>query len=492
MSPTKRTRFLSLFLGAIAAVALLGVWLNPLPAQATPARHYTELTYPPLPEIKLPDYTRFELPNGLVVYLVEDHELPLVGGTTMIRTGSRWEPGDEVGLASIVGSVMRTGGTATRSGDELNALLERRAASVETGIDVGVGSAGFSALSEDLEEVFTIFADVLRNPAFPEDKIELVKTQFKGGIARRNDDPDGITGREFQKLIYGADSPYARTVEYATLNKISREDVIAFHQKYFHPNNVLMGIVGDFDSQKMRALIERTLGNWPANPNVKKPDFAPLPPVTQAKKGIFLVDQPNLTQSYIQMGHLGGRLIDPDYTPLTVMNEVLNNFGGRLVNEVRSRQGLAYVVYGFWSPRFDYPGLFVGGGQTRTETTVPFIKSMLSEIQKVRTTPVTDAELKLAKESVLNGFIFNFQTPAQTMSRLMRYEYYDYPMDFIFRYRREVEATTPADIQRAAQRYLKPEDLAILVVGNNAGIKPGLETIAPGMKVTPVDITIPQ
>ncbi len=472
-------------------VLLLNGW-SPMPAQAAVARHYDQLTFPPLPEIKLPDYTRFKLSNGLVVYLVEDHELPLVSGSAMIRTGVRLEPAEKTGLATITGVVMRSGGSQQHPGEELNRLLEQRAASVETGIDTAVGSAGFSGLSEDLDEIFGLFAEVIRQPAFPQDKIDLVKTQLRGGIARRNDSPDDISGREFQKLIYGADSPYARTVEYTTLDRISRSDLVNFHQKYFQPNNMLLGIVGDFDSAQMRQLIERKLGDWQADPNVEKPGFAALPEVRQAKtSGVFLVDQPQLTQSYIQIGHLGGKLKDEDYTPLAVMNEVLNGFGGRLVNEVRSRQGLAYVVYAYWSPRFDYPGVFVSGGQTRSEATVPFIQSVLAEIQKVRTTPITDEELQQAKEAVLNQFVFNFQTPGQTLSRMMRYEYYDYPRDFIFRYRREVEATTPADIQRAAQRHLKPEHLVTLVVGNNAAITPSLSTLKPGQPVIPIDITIP-
>lgn len=493
VEPLKNRRTRLVFLaGLMAALVLLVNGLQPLPVQAATARHYTELTFPPVPEVKLPDYTRFELPNGLVVYLVEDHELPLVSGSAMVRTGDRLEPADKVGLAGIVGDVMRSGGTQKHPGDQLNRLLEQRAASVETGIDTAVGSAGFSALSEDSEEILGLFAEVLREPAFPQDKIDLSMTQLRGGIARRNDDPDSITGREFQKLIYGAESPYARTIEYATLKNIGRTDLVAFHQTYFHPNNMLLGVIGDFDTTQMRRLIEQKFGGWQRNPAVEQPNFAALPAVAQAKQGgVFLIDQPQLTQSSILMGHLGGKLRDQDYTPLAVMNEILNGFGGRLVNEVRSRQGLAYVVYAYWSPRFDYPGVFIGGGQTRSEATVPFIKSMRAEIEKIRTAPVSDAELKLAKDSVLNQFIFNFQTPGQTLSRLMRYEYYDYPRDFIFRYRREVEATTPADIQRAAQRHLNLGNIVTLVVGNNAAIQPPLTSLSSDIQVTPIDITIP-
>ncbi|NJR66875.1 MAG: insulinase family protein [Leptolyngbyaceae cyanobacterium CRU_2_3] len=475
----------------LLAVAWVMLGWGKLPALAVTPRHYTDLQLPPAPEIKIPDYTQFQLANGLQVFLLEDHELPLVGGSAMVKTGDRLEPADKTGLASIVGEVMRSGGTRNHPPEVLNALLEQRAASVETGIDTTSGTASFSALSEDLDEVFGLFAEVLRDPAFPQDKIDLTKTQWQGSIARRNDDPEGIASREFQKLVYGPISPYARTVEYATLNPISRSDLEQFYQRYFQPDAILLGIVGDFDSAEMRSLIEAKLGDWQPNSDIETKTA--LPEVSQAKAGeMFLVNQPQLTQSSIQMGHLGGKLDDPDYAALSVLNEVMNGMGGRLVNAVRSRQGLAYSVYAYWSPEFDFPGVFVAGGQTRSDATVPFIQSTLAEIEKIRTSPITQAELTSAKDSVLNAFIFRFATPAQTLGRFMRYEYYGYPPDFIFRYQKQVEVTTIADVQRVAQAYLKPEQLVTLVVGNAAAIVPPLSAIAPNGKVTEIDITIPQ
>lgn len=471
----------SCFVGWVAILLVLC-----LPAVAVGARHYEELRFAPLAEAHLPEYRRFVLDNGMVVYLMEDHELPLVGGAALFRTGSRLEPAQQVGLAGLVGMVMRTGGTQRFSGDELNQLLEQRAATVETGIDPSSGSASFSALTADLEMVFGLFASVLREPVFAQEKLDLAKTQLRGGIARRNDDPNGIAGREFQKLIYG-DSPYARTVEYATLDKISRDDLVGFYQQYFYPNNMILGIVGDFDSEQMRSLIQAKLGDWKPSGNMISPH---LPSVSQAKEGgVFLVDQPQLTQSYVQLGHLGGQLNSSDYMALDVMNGILNGLGGRLFNSVRSRQGLAYSVYGTWSPRYDYPGLFIAGGQTRSETTVPFVQSIRSQIEQLKAELVTPAELAFAKDSVLNSFVFNFQDPSQTLSRLMRYEYYGYPVDFLFRYQHGVKATTTADVQRVARTYLKPENFVTLVVGNAVAIQPPLTELA--AEVTPIDITIP-
>lgn len=476
---------------AMAMAVVLVIGLGRAPALAVTPRHYTDLELPPPPEIRIPPYEQFELSNGLKVYLLEDHELPLVSGVAVIRTGDRLEPAEKTGLASIVGDVMRSGGTTNHPADELNQFLEQRAASIETGIDTTSGSASFSALAEDTEAVFERFAEVLRQPAFPPDRIEFVKNQWRGSIARRNDDPESIAGRELQKLIYGAQSPYARTVEYSTLDRISRPDVLSFYQQYYHPNNILLGIIGDFDPQNMRALIQARFGDW--QPTASPMDrIADLPSVQQVQKGgLFLVDQPQLTQSSIQMGHLGGRLDSPDYAPLSIMNEVLNGLGGRLVNEVRSRQGLAYSVYAYWSPQFDFPGLFIAAGQTRSDATVPFVQATLAELERVRTTPIAQTELDIAKDSVLNAFIFNFATPYQTLSRVMRYEYYGYPQDFIFQYQKQLQATTVADVQRVAEAYLKPQDLVTLVVGNSSAITPPLNSLSPDAKVTQIDVTIP-
>ncbi|ARV63094.1 peptidase M16 [Nostocales cyanobacterium HT-58-2] len=483
----KVRRFFYSLLVCLALVPLLSFGVFNISWAATAAKHYTELQFPPLPQVKLPKYERYKMDNGMVVYLMEDHELPLVGGTAMVRTGQRVEPGDKVGLAQLTGIVMRSGGTQKHTPDQLNEMLEQRAALVETGIGDTAGNASFEALSEDLETVFGLFAEVLQEPVFNQEKLDLAKTQLRGAIARRNDDPDEIANREFQKLIYGKDSPYARTEEYATLDNISREDLVKFKEQYFYPNNIILGIVGDFDSKKMRSLIQNKFGAWKPNPKLAK---SVLPTVSQNKAGgVFFVNQPQLTQSNILIGHLGGQFKSPDYPALDVLNGVLNGFGGRLFNEVRSRQGLAYSVYGAWSPRYDYPGMFIAGGQTRSDATVQFVKALQQEIKRLQAQSVTPQELAFAKESTLNSFVFNFEDPGQTLSRLMRYEYYGYPSDFLFRYQKAVAATTAADVQRVARKYLKPDNLVTLVVGNQSAIKPPLTQLT--TQVTPIDVTIP-
>lgn len=484
-----RKRFLPLLFLAVATFGILLTVSWPSPAQAIEAKPYEELEFPPLGEIQIPAYERYELDNGMVVYMLEDHDLPLVSGSATFRTGDYLVESAQAGLAEITGQAMRLGGTTNHSPDELSEMLEQRAASVETSIGDTSGSASFSSLTEDLPTVFDLFADVIRQPAFDEEQLSLILGRTAGGIARRNDAPGDIVSREFNKLIYGEQSPYARMVEYANLDNISRDDVVNFYETTLRPENTILGIVGDFDPAEMKAMIAERLGDWECACADKAALPAP-PQGTQQQAGLFVVDQPQLTQSYINIGHIGGELSNEYHAKMSVLNEVLNGFGGRLFNEIRSRQGLAYSVYAFWSPRYDHNGIFIGAGQTRSEATVPFIQAMYQELEKIRTEPITEEELAFAKDSVLNSFVFNFQTPSQTLSRFMRYEYYGYPADFVFQYRDGVENATVEEVLAAAQANLKPEQLITIVVGNTSDINPSLSTL--GAEVTPLDVTIPE
>ncbi len=486
LSRRLRTRLLPFFFLIAATFAILLTLYWAKPAQAIAPKPYEDLVFPPLGEIQIPDYERYELENGLVVYLMEDHDLPLIGGSATFRTGSYLESSEQVGLADIAGEAMRLGGTLNHSPDKLNEMLEQRAASVETSIGTTAGSASFSTLTEDLEDVFGLFTDVITQPAFDAEKVELIKGRTAGGIARRNDDPDDIVSREFGKLIYGDQSPYARLTEYSSLDNITLDDVVGFYEQTIAPENTILGIVGDFDPEKMKALINERLGEWEG---LRNDNIAAPPEGAQQASGVFVVDQPQLTQSTIRIGHIGGELSSPYHASMAVLNEVLNGFGGRLFNEIRSRQGLAYSVYAFWSPRYDYNGLFIGGGQTRSEATVPFIQSMYAELEKVRQSPISETELAFAKDSVLNSFVFNFQTPNQTLSRLIRYEYYDYPSDFVFKFRDQVESATAQQVLEAAQAVLDPKKLITVVVGNQAAITPSLDSL--GTEITPLDVSIP-
>jgi len=450
------------------------------------APSYKKLSYPRLGDIEIPDVVRVTLANGMQLFLVEDHELPLIDISARIRTGSIYEPADKIGLASITGIVMRTGGTTSKTGDELDEQLERIAAAVETGIGLNSGSAAMSVLKEDIDTGLAILADVLMNPAFREDKIMLAKIRHRSSIARRNDNVSSIAIREYEKLIYGPESIYARHTEYTTIANISRDDLVAFHKKFFKPNNIMLAVTGDFDTSRMIKKIEKAFEGW------QKADvpLSPTPNVHyEFRPTANVVRKEDINQSNIYLGHIGGLMNDPDYFALVVMNRILGGgFTGRLFKNIRSREGLAYSVFGSYTANYDFPGVFYVGCQTKSESTVHAIRAMIEEVKKMTEAEVTDEELALAKESYLNSFVFNFDSKAEIVSRLMTYAYFGYPEDFLMKTKENIEKVTKADVLRVAREHLKPDEMQILAVGRPQDFDEPLSVFGP---VREIDITIP-
>ncbi len=459
------------------------LWLGCAEQQAT---DYRGLKYDKLGDIEVPEVEQVTLANGMRLFLLEDHELPLVNISVRIRTGSAYEPAEKIGLASITGEVMRTGGTANMTGDEIDEELEAIAASVETGIGLNSGSASMSVLKRDLDKGLSILADVLMDPAFREDKIQLAKMQASSAISRRNDQVGAIAGREFDKLIYGPDSVYARHEEYATIGSISRDDLVAFHHRYFGPDNAMLAVWGDFDTKQMIKNIEQAFEKW-EKVNVQLPR---VPEVKyEFRKTVNVVRKDDVNQSNVYLGHIGGLRSDPDYFALIVMNRILGGgFTGRLFKNVRSREGLAYSVFGAYSANYDYPGQFYVGCQTKSESTVYAIRAMLREVEKIREDEVTDEELALAKDSFLNSFVFNFDTRGEVVNRLMTYEYYGYPADFLLQIKENVEKVSKADVLRVAKKHLQPDKVQILAVGRPQDFGEPMSSLGP---VDEIDITIP-
>lgn len=456
------------------------------PAAALPS--YKDLKFPPLKPIQIPKVETFTLPNGLRLYLLEDHELPLVSGTALVRTGNLFDPPDKIGLATMTGMVLRTGGTKTRTGDELDVDLENIAASVESDIGETSGRLSFSCLKENTDEVLGIFRDLLTGAEFRQDKIDLAKTELRSSISRRNDDAGSVAAREFANLVYGRNTPYGWMMEYEHVDRIQRADLIAFYKRYFFPANIMLAIHGDFSAPAMRATIEKLLGTW----DDKQPPPPPFPAVVEKPRpGIFLAAKKDVNQTFFEVGHLGGIFRDKDYPALEVMGDILGGgFRSRLFQRVRTQMGLAYNISANWGATFDHPGLFQISGSTKSASTVETLKAVREEIERIRSAEVSEEELKTAKDSVLNGFVFNFDTKAKTLNRILRYEYYGYPRDFIFQYQKAIEGVTRADVLRVARERLKPENLTIVAAGNPDEIGQGLASL--GMPVTPIDLSIPE
>jgi zinc protease len=474
----------SLRMHAIAAAAVL----LSLPAFAQ-VSDYHDIKTPSLHQIQQPQPKRVQLANGMVIFLMEDHELPLIGGGARIRGGARDIPADKTGLAGLLGSAWRTGGTESKTGDELDDFLEARAARVETGAGDDSANVSMSVLKGDFDTVLPIFVDVLEHPALRQDKIDLAKTQSATAISRRNDDAMGVAGREMRKLGYGADSPYARVSEYATVNAVTRDDLIAFHKKYVHPNNIILSFVGDFDAAAMEQKLRAAFGAWPKGPQA--PAAVPSGG-TPAKPGVYYVAKDDVTQSNIYLVHGGTGVLrsNPDFYATQVMNEILSGgFSGRLMNDIRTQRGLAYGVFGGVDTNWDRPGLFQIWIGTKSGSTVEAINAARIDLTDLQTKPFTADELAQAKESILNAYVFTADSKAKIVSQRVNLEFYGYPADYYQQYPAKLQAVTADDVARVAKKYVQPSQTSVLVVGKEKDFDKPLSTLG---AVTPIDITIPE
>jgi zinc protease len=474
----KRTILILLTAGAILALG----------ATAGIGQDISKLKFPPLNELKMPSIERVTLDNGLRLYLCPDKSLPVFHMSVRINCGSFLEPADKIGLAAVCGTVLRTGGTAKWTGDQIDELLESVGGSVEASIGLSSGSVSVNVLSDYTDLGLEVLGEILRRPVFNEDKIELAKVQQRSAISRRNDEPMQIAVREFTKIIYGAESVFARQREYKTINAITRDDLVAFHGKYFKPQNVQMAVWGDFDRAKLLAAINRFFADWQKEGEV----VPPLPKVEyKYDNRVFFAKKEDIPQSNVVIGHIGGLVTDPDYAARIVMNTVLGgSFASRLNNAVRTREGLAYTTFAEYGANISYPGAFYCFVSTKTETTVKAIREIIKQVKGMQTNPPDVKEMRLGKDGYLNSFVFNFDDKGEVINRMMAYDFYGLPEDFLFKEKDQVEKVLPADVVEAAKKNLHPEALRILVVGQSSGLDVPLSEAGLG-PLTELDITIP-
>jgi zinc protease len=469
----------------LSTILVAGTMFASFPQAAAQATSWQQIPILPLPAFHPPQPKRIELSNGMVIFLQEDHELPLIEGSARIRGGSRNEPASKVGLVDIFGEVWRTGGTRSQTGDQLDDLLEVRAAKVETGGGPDSTTIGLSCLKGDFDDVFKVFTDLLQNPEFRADKIELAKKQAEDGISRRNDEVGGIAARESTRLAYGKDNPYAREPEYSTIAAITRQDLIAWHSTYIHPNNMILGISGDFDSVAMEAKLRAAFESWTRGADLPKEEIKYQP----AKPGYYLIPKDDVNQSNIHMVALGTTRNNPDYYAIAVFNEAFGGgFSSRLFNDIRTKRGLAYNVGGGIGTNFGHPGIeqFVIG--TKSQSTIESIQALDEDLDNLAKQPITDAEIKQAKDAILNAFIFRLDSPDKVLAERVTYEFYGYPADWLDIFPAEIQKVTAADVNRIAAKYVHRDQLAVLVVGNTKEFDKPLSSLGP---VTEIDITIP-
>ena len=479
----------------VAAVCLPTV----LQAQTLPIpSHPSELTFSSL-EFTPPKSAdhRHVLSNGVVVFVVEDHTLPLVDISVLVRTGTYLDPLDKIGLANLTGSQMRAGGTTSKTPSEFDEEVAFLAAQVGSSIGSTRGRARLGCLTKDLDVGLGLFFEMLRNPRFDQARLDLAKSQAMQQMQRRNDRTSGIEAREWGRLMHGDAHFTTLPRTQASMEAIAREDLVAFHQRYYHPGGFIFAVSGDVETEEILAKLEGHMDGWEANPTpvppVPKPAHTPQP-------GLYLVDKPDVNQGRISLGHLGTTRDNPDRYAIQIMTDIFGGggFTSRLTTRVRSDEGLAYSVRSVFGLGVYYDGVFAARFESRSETVARATAIVLEEIERIRTERVSKEELSTAIASFVDTFSMNYSSAASTANLFAGDEYTGRDPSYLETYRDRLSAVTADDVLRVAREYLHPDRLVILGVGNLDDILKGdpdnpehsLEGLSPG-EVTRIPLPDP-
>ena len=434
-----------------------------------------KLTYPKL-AYEPPDPKAFRVPlkAGPVAYVVPDHELPLVSINVMIRAGSYLDPVGKEGRAGFTGFLLTHGGTKSKTAEELEERLAFLAAQMGSSIGGDSGSIGINLLSKDLAEGLAILREVLTEPRFQQDKLDLQREQSIQGMKQRNDDSSSIEARESEYLSYGTNFWASREPTEKSVKSIERADLEAFHKQWIHPGNFVVAASGDFEREAMIASLEKLFSDWPF-----KGDIAPAVPTNtaMASPGVYLVNK-DVNQGRVSLILPGVKRDDPDYPAIIVMNDILGGggFTSRLVNRIRSDEGLAYSAGSAFHGGVYYPLAFNAELQSKSRTVAFATSIIIEEMKKICSAPVSDEELMTAKRSFTDTFSEYFSTKSKVAVQFARDEYtgrFATTPDFWKTWRGQIEKVSKEDVQRVAKDRLRPEKAVILIVGQKDEIQKG-------------------
>jgi len=416
------------------------------------------------PEIKIHEFS-----SGAKLYYLENKELPIVEMDAMVKIGTIHDPQDKKGLLNMLAYGLRTGGTKKYKGEEIDRQLENAAMDLSVNAGAEVSFVSIKSLKRDEAKLFDLFFEVLHEPVFDADKIELGRKQMLQALARRNENPMAVAKREFLQRLYGTQNVWARTAEESTIQNITRDDLVSWHKAYFAPNNFWFVVTGDISFEEAKKNIETHLSNWERSTQV-------LPEVSAVEKewdsANYLINK-DVKQSAVVMGHFGEKRFNPDKYALTLANYMLggSTFGSRLGNWIRTSLGLAYGINSSFGLGSDY-GPFTIAASTSAATTV----QMISEIKKTMKeisglSPFNRNELDKAKKAILNQLVFENDEPAKIVRARRFYDYYGYPADYLSVYQKEIQKTTLEQVNAAFKKYIDPNKLIVLIVGNKKGIE---------------------
>ena len=429
-----------------------------------------------------PQVIRETLPGGMTLLMLPDKALPLVKLYAIVKAGSIYDPPDKTGLAKIAGDALATGGTTQYPADEMQETLEALSAQLQTSIGEEYGQVSLDLLSKDLPTGLPIFADLLMHPAFAEGKLALEKAKAIEELKRQGEEPWLITEIETKKVLYGPDSPWAKTPQAKDIEKITREDVLAFHRRYFLPSNTTLAAAGDFDPKLLSQEIRKLLSGWPE----RKTDFPPVAPApTEDRPAVVIMDKPDLTQATIFVAELTGKrgrveTFNQDRYAMDVMNFILGGggFTSRLMKEIRSNRGLAYSVgsrYSFSTDR----GPFTARCQTGVGTVGEASALIRDALKAMMENPPTEEEVALAKDSLVNVFVFNYQSAGRIVYQSAIQDFYGFPKDYMATYADRIRRVTADDCLKVAQKYIHPDKMVYFVLGPAEKLKAPMQAFGP-------------
>jgi zinc protease len=428
------------------------------------AKHPSELKFPPLQyDPPAPQAFRTVYAGGLRAYVQEDRDLPLFNITALINCGDIYIPKAKTGLGTVLGDQLIKGGTATREGSDIQERLDFLGGSLNFNVGERTATLSLSVLSKDLDEGLALFFDVLRNPAFREEPLKLAKARFVEQLRQANDNPGTVLNREYAKLLYG-DNVLTWQPTKATYEGITIADLKAFHDKYFTPKNVILAVAGDFSKAAIKAKIEKLAAGWKGG----SVTFPALPKgFPTPEPGVYFI-QKAINQGYISLGHLGLEDTNPDYFAVQVMNFILGggSFTSRITTKVRSDEGLSYNQGSRFTTVWGFPGTFSGYVQTKSATAGYAISLILDEMERIRKEPVAADEMETAVSFYLESFADYFQPPQATMSSFAMLEMQGKPMDYFKTYRSKFQGVTREKVLEVAKKYLHPDRMAIMIVGD--------------------------